>query len=397
MKSMTSKLIVARSILVSTIMTSLIVCYTTASASTVPTEALNYFSSDYHESRNKFIVAARNNGGHIDSYQNPITGPEGKPLFIDVASFGASYPEAILVLGSGTHGVEGFAGSAIQTGLLRQGIVSTLATHTGLIMIHAINPFGVAHLRRVNEDNVDLNRNFIDHSKTYPTNDGYEQLADAIAPESISVWNNAILRIKLLWYTLFHGKLELQRAISSGQYAHPNGLFYGGHFNVWSNKIIMEIANRHFSNAKRVVVIDFHTGLGKYGKAEVIMNVPKKSPAYQRAAQWREDIVRTTVTGESVSTHVSGPLKLAFPEMLPNSEVTAVSLEFGTLPPKEVFWTLRAENWLHHYGGTEHPDSKRIKNELLRAFYPDDKEWKLDVWRQGNEIVRKALEQLQPN
>jgi len=75
-------------------------------------------------------------------------------------------------------------------------------------------------------------------------------------------------------------------------------------------------------------------------------------------------------------------------------EVTAVSLEFGTFPPKEVFWALRSESWLHHYGGREHPDSSRIKKELLRAFYPDDDQWKFDVWRQGKDVVEQALKHL---
>jgi len=58
----------------------------------------------------------------------------------------------------------------------------------------------------------------------------------------------------------------------------------------------------------------------------------------------------------------------------------------------QYYRALRLENWLYHYGGSEHPDSKQIKNDLLRAFYPDDKEGKLDVWRQGKNIVEKVIE-----
>jgi predicted deacylase len=374
--------------------TILLGCYSSASANIVPTEILGYYSDSYNDLRNKFLTAARLSGGRIENYRSPVDGPGGEALYIDVACFGVNNPKAILVLGSGTHGVEGFAGSAIQTGLLRQGIVSTLAPHVGLVMIHAINPYGVAHLRRVNEDNVDLNRNFLDHSKLHPSNEGYEHLANAIAPQSLSLWNDTTSLIKLLSYRFLHGTTELRLAISGGQYTHPKGLFYGGHSPTWSNKTVNEIAHRHLLKAERVVVIDFHTGLGSYGNAEVIMNVNKDSPAYQRARQWWGDLVTSTVTGDSVSTQLSGTLKLAFDQMLPDSEVTAVSLEFGTLPRKEVLWALRSENWLHHHGGSEHPDSKQIKNDLLRAFYPDDKEWKLDIWRQSRKIVKKVIDRL---
>lgn len=311
-KGMFIKLPAERRILVSIIMTVLLVCYFSAFANALPDEILSYYSDEYHESRNKFLDAAYKYGGRIDSYQNPTAGPDGEALYLDVVSFGAVNPQAILVLGSGTHGVEGFAGSAIQTGLLLQGIAPTLPPNVGLVMIHAINPYGFAHIRRVNEDNVDLNRNFLDHSKPHPSNEGYEQLVDALVPQSLSLWNSAKSLIRLQWFRLWHGTTELRSAISGGQYSHSKGLFYGGRTPTWSNKTIRKIANRYLSKAKRVVIIDFHTGLGSYGNAEVIMNVKEESPPYQRAKQWWGDIVKSTVSGGSVSPHLHGPLKLAF-------------------------------------------------------------------------------------
>ncbi|MDH3329242.1 MAG: M14 family metallopeptidase [Desulfobulbaceae bacterium] len=354
--------------------------------------SLNYFPSDYSESRNNFMVAAKMNGGIIESFKCPAVGPQGEELFIDVAYFGKGDPEAILVLSSGTHGVEGFAGSAIQNGLLRQGLVSRLAPEIGLVMIHAINPYGMAHLRRVNEDNTDLNRNFIDHSKPYPENEGYSVISDAITPNSISPWVNARSFLDIIWFWLKNGKLKLKEAVSMGQYSFPQGLFYGGQSDAWSNKIMREIAARFFAQVGRVVLIDFHTGLGKYGNAEIILNVSKDSSAFKRAvAWWGDGRVKTTFSGESVSAHLYGTFKLALPQTLPDAEVTAVSLEFGTFSPLRVFWALRTENWLHFHGGDGHPESDRIKGQLLRTFYPEDKDWREEVWRQGREIVKQAL------
>ena len=350
-----------------------------------------YFSSTYEQARNKFLQSAKAAGASIESYPHPLTGPDGRALYIDLAYLGPENVDAVLVLGSGTHGVEGFAGSAIQTGLLQEGIAGRIPHGVGLMMIHAINPYGFAHTRRVNEDNVDLNRNFLDHTQPYPENPEYEELARVAAPKSLSMWENLRARLSVYWYVLKGGELKLRKAISQGQYTHPKGLFFGGNKPAWSNVTLTEIIKRRLSRTKRVMVVDFHTGLGEYGEAEIIMNVPREAPEYERAMSCWGEKVRTTVQGESVSVDIRGPLKLAIPPMLPHTEVTAVSLEFGTVPVADVFWALRAENWLHHYGTDEHQDKVKIKAELLHVFYPDDIGWKRAVWRKGRSAVDEAM------
>ena len=136
-----------------------------------------YFSPNYAVAQKKFIESAQALGGNIESIPNPYTGPKGKSIFMDVTLVGAEDAQKVLVVISGTNGVEGFAGSAIQTGILREEIGSQLPDDTSLLMIHAINPYGMAHLRRFTEDNVDLNRNFRDPAEPLPTHPAYEQLS----------------------------------------------------------------------------------------------------------------------------------------------------------------------------------------------------------------------------
>ena len=147
---------------------------------------IELFSSDYSEARAKFLAACEAANAPVEHFRNPETGPSGEPLFTDVTVLGPDDAERVLLLCSGTHGVEGFAGSAIQTGLLRDGIAERLPDGVRLVMIHALNPFGFAHLRRTNEDNVDLNRNFIDHAVAHPLNPGYDDLAEIISPKTYS-------------------------------------------------------------------------------------------------------------------------------------------------------------------------------------------------------------------
>lgn len=351
-----------------------------------------YFSSNYKEARKKFLDASNSVGATIESFLSPNIGPEGGPLFTDVVLIGPADSKAFLVVISGTHGVEGFAGSGIQTGLLSEGIKFCLQTGMSIVMIHALNPYGFSHLRRVNEENIDLNRNFVDHAKPYPKNLGYNQLADAIAPTSLSYSATIASLFRFMWYWVLNSKAELQTAITSGQYSHPHGLFYGGSSQTWSNKTLQEIVKRYLSTAERIVVIGIHTGLGSYGESEIILNESKGSHQYLRAEKWwGSSKTVSTLSGKSVSAHLSGTLKLALPRMLPNTEVTAVSLEFGTVPLLKIFKALREENWLYHYGDKNHPDATKIKQELLRAFYPGTDDWKHLVWIQGKEVIENAI------
>jgi len=356
--------------------------------------ASNYFSDTYHEARTKFLTAAKAAGGNLEYYRHPFLGADSEELYIDVATFNLSGARSVLVLGSGTHGVEGFAGSAIQVGLLAEGIAKNLPSDVGLLFYHALNPYGFSHLRRFNEDNIDLNRNFIDHDKPYPANEGYDELAWLIEPDSLSSWQDIKAKLVFAWYRLTKGKLWLQKAISQGQYNHPEGLFFGGNKEAWSNNTLQRVVERHLIAASKVVLIDVHTGLGEYGAAEVITEMRPGTPAHERMLKWWGNRVKVPSAGESVSPPVMGSLKSGFTRLLPHADVTVVALEFGTFPPPEALWALRAENYVHHHAGDEEMDKQAIKSELKRVFYPDKQEWKQAVWQQGRGIVLQALENM---
>lgn len=365
-----------------------------------------YFSSNYAEARQKFIDAAQSAGAVVESLENPAPVPEGERLFTDLALIGPKDCASMIVLISGTHGVEGFAGSAVQTGLLRDGIDSDLPPNTSILMIHALNPYGFAHLRRFDEDNVDVNRNFLDHGKRHPENPEYENLAKFIAPERMGFFSRAFLWPRLVWYKATGRTNDLQQAISGGQYTHPEGLFYGGLSECWSNVTIRSMAERYLANADRIIVLDFHTGLGAYGEYEVLLQHPEESATFKRAAAiWGEQNTGTTYVddphraieddrAEHFAAELSGPLKLALITILPDKEVTAVAVEYGTSSATKVFLTLREENWLHHHGNPSAPRARKIKARLMQTLYPDDDEWKEKVWLTAKHVVYQAMESL---
>ncbi|MEO7402114.1 MAG: DUF2817 domain-containing protein, partial [Burkholderiales bacterium] len=142
---------------------------------------LNAFSTTYVEAREKFLDAARRRGARVTDYRHPSAqGPTGEVLYLDVAVIGEPEAQAMMVVGCGTHGIEGFSGSAAQTAWMRGD--DPVPAGAAMVFLHAHNPWGFAHRQRVTEENVDLNRNFIDHTKPHPTNPGYAALAAALAP-----------------------------------------------------------------------------------------------------------------------------------------------------------------------------------------------------------------------
>ena len=132
-------------------------------------------SDTYTTARTEFFDAATAAGATIVSHEHPGRGPEGATLATDVAVLGRPDARHRLLVISGTHGVEGFAGSMCESTWLRDGIA--LRDDLAVVVIHAINPYGFAWVRRVNEDNVDLNRNCVDFERGLPPNPGYDELA----------------------------------------------------------------------------------------------------------------------------------------------------------------------------------------------------------------------------
>ena len=140
-----------------------------------------------------------------------------------------------LILISGTHGVEGFCGSGCQVNFLRDDALLNEFEDAGVrvVLLHALNPYGFSHIRRTNEDNVDLNRNFRDFSQPIPPNTDYAEVHGFMVPATWppSPENEG----RLMAYVKARGERALQNATSGGQCEFPDGLFYGGVRPAWSN------------------------------------------------------------------------------------------------------------------------------------------------------------------
>ncbi len=169
-------------------------------------------AEDYVEARGRFRDAAAAAGARLQQYEHPLTGPAGESLATDVATLGSPDAATRLLVISGTHGVEGFAGSMCQTRWLTEGVA--VPDDVAIVLVHAINPYGFAWIRRVNEDNVDLNRNCIDFSAALPENSGYDALAPALVPPT---WDPDTQQATASVLARVRRRARVRRAAGSGE------------------------------------------------------------------------------------------------------------------------------------------------------------------------------------
>jgi hypothetical protein len=353
------------------------------------------FSEGYAEARRKFCASAATAGGAIRSWLNPnALGPDGGKLYLDTARFGAADTTNMLVMISSTHGVEGHCGSGAEIAWLRTGGPARLPKDTGALLVHAINPYGFAWTRRVNEDNVDLNRNFVDHDKAYPGNEDYAAIAGAILPREWTEASRAESQRVFDAYAQKHGAFALQGAISGGQHTHPDGVFYGGRKQTWSNRTIRAIAREELGRARRVGVIDYHTGLGPFGHGELICAVAPGARSFERSKAWYGEEMTSPESGTSTSAVVTGVMTDAFPQELPDAEVTSIAIEYGTYAVPEVLGAVLADNWLHQRGDLASPLGREIKADVKERFFPAGDKWREMVWQRADQTIGWTLKGL---
>ena len=351
-----------------------------------------YFAADYRAARANFLDAARAAGARVETFDNPAVAPDGRPVHTDVALLGDPAAERLLLVNSATHGGEGFCGSGCLVGWLRSGRHRLLPATVRAVLVHAINPHGFAWIRRVTEDNVDLNRNFVDHAAgSWPANAEYGKLHPTILP---ACWDDAgrgPMQTTFLAYMAEHGAFALQTALSRGQYDHADGIFYGGRVPTWSNRTFRAIVDGFCRQAAHIAFLDFHTGLGPFGHAEMIARFTQDSPEERRLRTWFGEGLTSPETGDSTSPPLTGLIADGLIAGCPDADVVSLTVEYGTRPIRRILLALLADNWLHARGDVDSGLGQAIKAEMRACFYPDEDDWKELVWLRARQILDRAV------
>jgi hypothetical protein len=356
-----------------------------------PPMDISSFSRSYAQARERFLAACAAAGLAVQSHLHPMRGRDGEALAIDVARMGSADAANLLVISSGCHGIEGFCGSGVQIDLLRDAdwLQRCRRDDLAVLYVHALNPYGFSWERRVTQENVDLNRNFRDFD-TPPAGDAaYREIAALLVPRRCPP--TAASTAGLLWYALRHGRRALQTAVSGGQQVDPEGLFYVGSEPTWSHLRVRDILREHGRAARRIAWIDVHTGLGPAGVGERIYKGRLDAESIARARRWWGAGVTSSEEGNASSTAISGTLDLAVMRECPQAEYNGLTLEYGTLPGRQVLAALRAEQWLQLHPQTGSRRAAAIKRRLRAAFYVETDAWKRSVLAQARDVMDQSL------
>lgn len=349
---------------------------------------IDRYPEDYRSARNAFLDAADAAGVGATSRVHPdATGRDGRPLFMDTVTLGRRDAKQALLVISGTGGVDGYFGSAVQTALLVAGPV--VPENTRLVFLHAFNPWGFAWSRSVNENNVRLDRNFVCFDPP-PENPLYAEVADALCVPDMAPETLAAADASLAAFAERHGESALQAILLSGQYVDPQGLFYGGNAPSWSREMLADIFREELRGANSVVALDLRTGFGAFGRSVLISGDAPESAGYALA--------RDIWQGAHLEYAGAGPQgQFARPgsgigQMIADYFARGVQMTLmaGTRPFGEILSVLRRDNWCFRKG-LDNVATARIADEVRTMYCPDSKVWVTAAVQAAGMAIQTAL------
>jgi len=352
-----------------------------------------FYSADYFSARARFREAAAAAECKVETFPVDSLGPDAQPLTIDVARVGSSDAENLVIVSSGLHGIEGFFGAAVQLAWFAQLRKNDwLPGSTAVLLLHALNPYGFAWLRRVNENNVDPNRNgLLPDEKFEGSPPGYAALDRLLNPTSPPKRFEPFLP-KAAWNIARRGLPALKQAVAAGQYDFPKGLFYGGAQPSQSHQIVKSNLARWIAPAKCVLHLDFHTGLGKSGTFKLLAEYGLSEQEHAWLSEYLDASHLEDANAEGVAYKVRGGFGSWCKWLLSETQYTYLCAEFGTYPPLKVIAGLRAENRAVHWGKPGDAQTKQATLRLKELFCPASKTWRSQALRSGVQLIQSAAQ-----
>ena len=344
------------------------------------------FYTTYDEIRTHLQALTADLGVEISSH--PIDEADG--LYIDSFYLPATEDQRnLIVLTTGVHGMEGYIGATMLDVFFNE-IYATLDTaDTGVLVVANVNPYGMKYYRRYNENNVDLNRNFIldwdsfdlSSNKEYPKVDTFLGPTGRIGN---GLWHEVGFYLSLGKTAITDGADTISDALLTGQYEYPQGVYYGGNGDEASTAYLKDVFSRCLdSDYENIVHIDLHSGYGPrynmviFNSVYETMNEAESQAAfgYDHIIAYDSDSFYAT-TGDTTDFFY----RLA-EQKLAQAELYTTCFEFGTIGD-EFFDTILSlkytidENRNHWYPTSNATTAEIIRQNYLELYYPTETAWR---------------------
>jgi hypothetical protein len=356
---------------------------------------LDAFSPDYQTARLRFRSMVAERGWTSEKHPINAEGFAEGELSIDVARVGQVDARRLIIISSGIHGTEAPFGSAVQLAWI-DSLPRFWEPPSGcaVMLIHCLNPYGFTRIRRANEENVDLNRNFLaagDFDRWKKQTVGEFAPLDPFMhpprPPARFDWTYLIfaqMRVRL-------GHQMLATVLPAGQYAYPKGIFYGGGKPANSTRVVMNEMPRWIGESRAVAHLDFHTGLGRFADHRLLLSDPDHSEQAKIARRifGQERVEPDTKTPGGY--HNRGDMGEWLSRTFSERNYVYLCAEFGTYGSIKIIGALRRENQAHFWEDKDSYRYLRVKSETLNAFVPISSAWRWTTIRDSLDLIQSAL------
>lgn len=316
--------------------------------------------------------------------EHSLKGSEKESLFTDYF-YTLEKKKKVLLHLSGVHGVEGYIGSLIQAEILSH-LKKGEELPFQLVIVHAVNPYGMSWFHRTNANKVDLNRNSL---KEYNLdNPHFFRFRPFLHSKNIA--EQILEFFKALPVIAQIGVSQTVRAVASGQSEFPDSLFFTGHELQEELKSLIRNLKEIISDEAEVYALDVHSGLGKFSGEMLIVDSSEGADP----SSFFQDCFKAPIVDPLKEKHgypARGSITSLLKQTWPKSKIAHVFQEFGT---RNFFWILRSLIKQNDFI-PESDELTALKNSMLHSFFPSENKWRETCTEKGLERFQQLKKSLQ--
>lgn len=350
-----------------------------------------YFYTSYDEIRAHLkdrVAEFRESGIEVEASEYAVD--ESDNLYIDNIYLPASgEKENLIVLTTAVHGMEGYIGSVMLDVFFEEIYPGIDTSKTGILVVANVNPYGMKYMRRYNENNVDLNRNFILDWNNFDlaSNKDYPEVKNFLQPEGKignAFWHEVGFYLSLAKEALTKGADKVSDALLTGQYEYAEGVYYGGNGDEISTTYLKGVFNDCLeTDYNNIVHIDIHSGYGPRYNMVIFNSIYETMTEAETKEAFGYDYV---ISYDSESFYATtGDTTDYFYRLWESKEsdkgLFSTCFEFGTIGDSFMDSILSLkytvdENRQHWFPTKNKVTSEVVKENYYELYYPTETAWR---------------------